>query len=428
MKKAVSLLILIALVFSVMPAVSAAGYGSLSGPSTVRAGDTITLSYIAGGGIYGGSGTVSYDSSVLTLQSYSASVGGSWAVEFSGNSFVFYDNSMTNPISGATIFTATFLVNGNVSAGTNISVSVSGTVSDGTADNGASGSWSATIAPPLSGNCDLGSLTVSGATISPAFNAGTTTYNASAPFTTSSIQVSATAADEKAMVSVNNPQLIAGGTTAITVKVTAENGATKTYTIHVKRAQDPNYVPSSIKTLDSLVVADQVLSPLFSADVTQYYVWLPYETETVSISAKVSDPKASVSVGEISTLAIGKATPIAVTVTAEDKTQQVYTVTVFRAPAHEDTEAFLQGARTPEETLPEEIPETQPTEPETEPSFAPEPTQLPTESVVTETSTVPASFAIWKILLFGGVGLLIGGAVCTGIFLPKLLKRKNDEE
>lgn len=359
MKRFCLILVLLVLISSLAPTAFAAGYGSLSGPSTVRAGDTITLSYGIGGGVFGANGTISYDSSLLTLQSTNAAAPGGWIGEFNGNTFVFYDNSMSNPIQGSTIFTATFTVNPGLTPGTAISVNVSGTVSDGTTESGAGSTWSTTIAPPLSGNCDLASLTVSGANISPAFSAGVTSYSASVPFTTSAVQVSATAADGNAKVSVNNPGLVAGGTTNISVTVTAENGATKTYTIRVSRAQDPNYVPSNNNKLESLAVEGQTLSPVFSPEVTQYYIWLPYETETVSVSGKAQDSKASVSVGEIPALEPGKGTGITVTVTAEDKTQLVYTITVVRAPAHEDVEAFLNGER-PKETEPV----TEPTEPE----------------------------------------------------------------
>ena len=156
LKKVISLLIVIALLACFVPAVSAAGSASMSGPSVVRAGDTITVSFSAGGGIYGGSGSVSYDSSQLTLQGYSQAVGGSWAVEFNGNSFVFYDNSMASPLSSSTtIFTATFAVKPGVATGASVSVTASGvTLSDGQQDIGAgSPSRSTTIAAPLSGNC-----------------------------------------------------------------------------------------------------------------------------------------------------------------------------------------------------------------------------------------------------------------------------------
>ena len=399
MKRFCLVLALLVLIGSLALTAFAAGYGSLSGPSTVRAGDTITLSYGIGGGVFGANGTLSYDSSQLTLQGTNSAAPGGWIGEFNGNTFVFYDNSMSNPIQGSTIFTATFTVNPGLTPGTAISVNVSGTVSDGNADSGAGGSWSATIAPPLSGNCDLASLTVSGANISPVFSAGVTSYSASVPFTTSAVQVSATAADGKAKVSVNNPGLVAGGTTNISVTVTAENGATKTYTIRVARAQDPNYVPSNNNKLESLTVEGQILSPVFSPDVTHYYIWLPYETETVSVSGKSQDNKASVSVGEIPALEPGKGTDIAITVTAEDKSQLVYTITAVRAPAHEDVEAFLNGER-PQET---------------------EPVTEPTEPVLPEE---PAAKPVNLAAIITGVICLLAGAGIGVLVLMMIQKKK----
>ena len=101
MKKIFSLILVLAVLLCLAPTAFAAGSAYWGGPKTVRAGDTISLTFYAGGGIYGGSGTVSYDSSLLTLKGYSSAIGGSWAVEFGGNRFVFYDNSMSSPISGS---------------------------------------------------------------------------------------------------------------------------------------------------------------------------------------------------------------------------------------------------------------------------------------------------------------------------------------
>ena len=145
-------LIVAVLLVSLAPAAFAAGSASMSGPAVVRAGDTITVSFVAGGGILGGSGSVSYDTSKLTLKGYTQIIGGSWAVEFSGDNFVFYDNSMASPINGSTtIFTATFTVNAGLATGTAISVTASGvTLSDGQSDTGAgSPTYCATIAAPL---------------------------------------------------------------------------------------------------------------------------------------------------------------------------------------------------------------------------------------------------------------------------------------
>jgi hypothetical protein len=120
------------------------------------------------------------------------------------------------------------------------------------------------------------------------------------------------------------------------------------------------------------------------------------ENQTVqeNTSGKAADSKASVSVSQISQLQPGRATDILVTVTAEDKTQQVYTVTVFRAPIHEETDRFLQGDR-PEPIQPE------PTEP------AATQQNNPSEARSDQSLTVVIGIAA---LLIGAV---IGYLLCT---------------
>ena len=413
MKKIFSVILVLAALFCMVIPASAAGSAYWGGPKTVRAGDTISLTFYAGGGIYGGSGTVSYDSSVLTLKGFSAAIGGNWAVEFGGSRFVFYDNSMASPISGsAAIFKATFVVNSSVAPGTNISVSASGvTLSDGQQDFGAgSPTYSATIAPPLSDNCNLSAMTVSGATISPAFSPSTTKYSAKVPFTTSSIGVSATAEHSGAKVSVSNPGLTAGATTTVKVTVTAENGAQKTYSISVAREQDPNYVPSNNANLSALSAEGYAISPAFQKDITQYYVWLPYEADAITLSAEKEDGKASYSIGKYEELIPGEGTDIPVTVTAEDGTERVYTVTVVRAPAHDKVEQYISGER---ETEPTE-PETEPTQPETEPA--------PTEPVVEED---PSKTTDKKILVLTGILGIVVGAGLMALILVLARKRKH---
>lgn len=414
MKRIAAILMIVVVLASTVLCVQAAGSASASGPSVVRAGDTITVSFVAGGGILGGNGSVSFDSSILTLQGYTQVIGGSWAVEFNGNNFVFYDNSpnMDSPINGSsTIFKATFKVSPTVAEGTEISVAFTGvTLSDGKADTVVgTRTYSATIAPPLSDNCNLGSLSVSNATISPAFSPDTTSYSASVPFAVSSLNLTATAADSKAQVSVTNPTLVAGGTSIVRIKVTAENGATKEYTISVARGQDPNYVPSSNANLSDLAVDGFVLSPAFSQDVTRYFVWLPYEQETISIIAQKDDELASIDVAKCEELAPGRATDLTVTVAAEDGTEKVYTLTVFRAPAHEDTDAFLQGEREPE---PETEPVTEPvTEPSTEPVTEPvtDPSEPATEPTTEEQPEIPTRQTVLILCLIClVVGLLLG--------------------
>lgn len=411
-------MIVFALILSMVPAALAAGSASLTGPSVVRAGDTITLSFSAGGGIYGGSGSVSFDSSQLTLQGYSQSVGGSWAVEFNGNNFVFYDNSMASPINGSTvIFTATFKVSDNLATGTGISVTASGvTLSDGDQDmNAGSPTYSATIAAPLSDNCDLASLKVSNATIYPDFSPNVTEYSASVPFEVSDLYLSAEADHPGAQVSVDNPTLISNATTAVRITVTAETGDTRTYVIYVSRDRDPNYVESSNANLSGLSVEGYELSPAFDTDVEQYYVWVPYERETVTLYAEAEDGLASVSVDSDVALDPGRRTDIPVTVTAENGTERVYTVSVVRAPAPEDVEKYLSCGHDlePEPTEPVTEPAT---EPVTEPVTEPEPTAEP--------EPVPEEPSGSMLLIACILCALLGAAVGAGVVVL-ILKKKH---
>ncbi len=399
MKRIVSLAIALLLCVSLFAVTvsAASASASLTGPGTVRAGDTITLSFnLNGSGIFGASGTLSYDSKQLTLTETSQKIGNGWAVEFNGNNFVAYDNNLAKPINSNTaLFTATFKV-GSVATGTAIKVSYTNVAaSDGAADaNIGTVTYSATIAAPMSTDNALKSLTVSNATIGPAFSAGTTSYTADVPFEVSKLNVTATANDSKAKVSVSSPNLTPNGTTKVTVTVTAENGSKKTYTIAVKRAQDPNYTASSNNELSGISVDGFLLSPVFSAENTKYVIWLPYETENVTVAGTAADKKASVTVEGGTELKAGQDNEIKVICTAENGTAKTYTVIAKRAAAHDGS--------------------VDPTEPPTEPSEpATKPTE-PQEPIETEKSGGIA----WWVLLIVAILCLAGGGI-VGIFLKE---------
>ncbi len=412
MKKSISLFIAVILCLTLMlpvTAMAANANASLSGPGIVRAGDTITITFNLGGsGIYGASGTLSYDSGQLTLIGTNQKISPPWVVEFNGNNFVAYDNNLTNPInSGNSLFTVTFKVNSGLITGTAINVSYTGvTVSDGNADSSLGTiTYSSTIAAPLSTDNTLKSLTVSNATINPAFSSSTVSYTASVPYEVSKLDISATANDTRAKISIDNPALTVNGTTKVTITVKAENGSTKIYTISVKRAQDPNYVASGENNLSSITVNGFLLSPLFSAENAKYVIWLPYETESVTISGTAADSKASVKVVGGDSLIAGSDNEIQVICTAENGTEKVYTIIAKRAAAHSATEL---EETTPEETEPEET-----TPEETEPEETLPPVTEPVETPAEKSKGV----APWMTILVGV--LCLGAGVGTGILVDK---------
>ena len=405
MKRLISLAaaILLCVTLFAVTASAVSANATLTGPGTVRAGDTITLTLnLNGSGLYSASGALSYNSSQLTLVSTAQKIGNGWAVEFNGNNFVAIDNNLANPIkSNTALFTVTFKVNSSVAVGTKITVSYTDvTATDGKADaNVGTVSYSATVAAPASKDNSLKSLSVSNATISPAFNTNTTSYTAEVPFDVSKLNVSAAANDGKAKVSINSPNLKPGGTTNVTVTVTAENGSTKTYTIAVKRAQDPNYVASSNNDLSGITVNGFLLSPVFSADNTSYVIWLPYETDSVSVSGTAADSKAEVAVEGGTGLIAGADNEIKVICTAEDGTQKVYTVIAKRAAAHD-------GSTEPTD------PPTEPTEPSTEPDDEPT-VPAPTEPQMPSGSENNGGIPWWTLLIVGVVCFGLGALVAT---------------
>lgn len=391
--------------------VSAAGASaSLTGPGTVRAGDTITVTFnLNGTGLEGVSGTLSYDTSLVTLSSTAQKIASPWVVEFNGNSFVVYDNNMNTPVNSSTaIFTATFKVSSSASTGTTLKIACTGvTASDGNADTVIGEvSYTKQIARPLSTDNKLKSLTVSNATISPSFSANTISYTASVPYSVSKLDITAKANDSNAKVSISNPTLTADATTKVSVTVTAENGSKKTYTISVYRAKDPNYVANDDNNLKDLTVENFYLSPLFTPDNTSYVIWLPYETEAVNVTGTANDSKASVRTEGGEDLIAGADNTIKVICTAEDGTEKIYTVIAKRAAAHDA-----------EPTEPTE-PET--TAPETTESETTEPTQTQPTPTQPET-TEGISLTTGKLVILGVLILLAGialGFIIGRIFRP----------
>ncbi len=401
MKKLICAITVLTLLFSTVFCITtfaANPSASLTGPGTLRAGDKITLTFkLNGTGVYGFQGELSYNSSQLTLSGTSQKIASPWVVEFTGNTFVAYDNNLSTPInSNKAIFTVTFTVK-NVAAGTNIKVScteVKASVGEKQEiTNVGTVSYNKTVSAPLSTNTNLKSLTVDNATISPAFSAAKTSYTASVPFSVLRLNISAIAEDGKSSVKINSPNLTAGGTTKATVTVTAESGAKKTYTITVTRESDPNYVASGENRLSAITVNEYKLSPIFQSDVKNYLVWLPYETESIKVSGTAIDSKASVEVVGGENLAAGQDNTVTLICTAENGEKTEYTIIAKRAAAHDGS---IDAP--PQEPVVEDI-------------------------TLIEPESEKSGVAFWWLIVVGVASMLVGALLTIIIF--EGLKRKN---
>ena len=84
-------------------------------------------------------------------------------------------------------------------------------------------------------NNRLKSLSVSGYTLSPSFNMDTLSYHLTVPGNVNSITVNAVRVDSKAKLTGTGKITLNTAMTTINVKVTAENGSVRTYTIYVEK-------------------------------------------------------------------------------------------------------------------------------------------------------------------------------------------------
>ena len=130
---------------------------------------------------------------------------------------------------------------------------------------------------PKSSNNDLGALTISEGTLSPAFDAETVEYTATVASVTTKITVTGTASDGSASVSVDggtDSEEVAlsttSATTSIPVLVTAEDGSEQTYSLTVTK-EEP--IPlSDNNNLGRLSFDGGTLYPAFDKDIVEYVI------------------------------------------------------------------------------------------------------------------------------------------------------------
>lgn len=191
---------------------------------------------------------------------------------------------------------------------------------------------------PRSSNNNLSNIKINGASLNPSFKPGTTTYTVTVPFSIENLDIKATAEDKKASVSISGQNgLLAEATTDVLVKVTAENGSVKTYTIKVTREKDPNKPKSGNNYLSSLTTNIGILSPVFDKEKLNYVIYLPYEIDKITLTATVDDTQYGVLETEgPETLKVGS-NKYTFKVTTEDGSSRTYTVNVIRGASLDQT-------------------------------------------------------------------------------------------
>lgn len=233
------------MVFLLLTGLCAAGFsaaaatGSVSftaGASSVTVGGSVTLTvtYTASS-VGAGMANITYDNSLFQC----TAVSGTGTSNQASAAGVLTYNFAENSSKGSHQFSCTFR---SRKAGTGtFALSSDGLVTfDEEAFTVEDKSLTVSVAnPAASANADLASLKPSSGTLTPKFQANTLNYTVEVPYTTTSLSLSAVAADKGAKVSVGGKNALAVGKNTRTVTVTAPSGATKKYTVVITRAADP---------------------------------------------------------------------------------------------------------------------------------------------------------------------------------------------
>lgn len=182
----------------------------------------------------------------------------------------------------------------------------------------------------------LKKLDVSGFTLYPTFNKDVTNYNMSVNNNITALNVEALATDSKAKVDITGTSGWVVGVNAIKIKVTAEDGTEKIYTVNVTRkageTTPASTTPkSSNNYLKELSTTTGELSPKFSSTTNNYNITVPYEVNKLDLKAVATDGKAKVNIKGNENFKVGEVNVVEIEVIAEDGSSRSYTINVTKS-------------------------------------------------------------------------------------------------
>lgn len=181
-----------------------------------------------------------------------------------------------------------------------------------------------------SDNNYLKELTIMGEKVA-GFNRWATDYEYKLT-STDPVNVNGIPEDEKATVAYVIPEPLIDGS-VIKVTVTSAKGTPRTYSIKVQKDKENTAV------LSHLSVKEAVFSPKFNANQSQYYMTIPFELDSLTVSYLAEnggtasiESNATVKDQVISGFDVGEGNRIDVIVEAQDGTEFTYTIHVTRSP------------------------------------------------------------------------------------------------
>ncbi|MFS0840360.1 OmpL47-type beta-barrel domain-containing protein [Paenibacillus sp. 1P03SA] len=205
--------------------------------------------------------------------------------------------------------------------------------------------YTVTVTRAASSEATLSELTVTPGELTPSFNGATTVYSTTVANDVYAVTVGAKASSSVATLTINGtvfsgnagslPLQLKVGSNPVTVTVTAQDGVTtQSYQLEVSRA------PSSNVLLGGLTLSEGSLEPAFDSGMVRYRAAVDPETSSLSVTASVYEPNATLTVNGLTVVSGQPSTvihlkpgvnPITIVVTAQDGVStQSYVVDVTR--------------------------------------------------------------------------------------------------
>lgn len=169
----------------------------------------------------------------------------------------------------------------------------------------------------------LKTLNLTNCNLSPKFTSEINTYSCTVENNITSTTISAESTSSVATVIGTGKTKLNIGKNKVSLKVIAQNGEEKIYTVEVTRKLN------SDSTLKALSVTGYEISPEFKSNKTDYSLTVPNTVTNVEVNATKNNSKSSFKILKNDSLVVGD-NLIKVVVTAEDKSTKTYTITVTR--------------------------------------------------------------------------------------------------
>ena len=134
-----------------------------------------------------------------------------------------------------------------------------------------------------SSNANLKSLTPSSGTLTPKFDPNVTSYSVTIPYEVSELWLSLVKADSKSTYQVDGNRFMKVGVNKRSIKITAENGKTKTYVVNITRLDQTGKVPTETEEEPLNKITEVIV------DGQSMYVQEDFSTETVPTGFEVID-------------------------------------------------------------------------------------------------------------------------------------------